>query len=161
MSVLREPPRQTEEDLDLADIVVRLRGLTTASQKRRYRGAPPPREIIVGPADLAAKDVDAFVTGTLDSALHALHRQAELELTLAKEWRGDNRIDTPLLAGDVVTEFAAARPRVRALLDRTCGRRSRETPPRGASTRSFSAFLGSRPSSAIGSRISSTRSASR
>ena len=179
MSVLREPPRQTEEDLDLADIVVRLRGLTTASQKRRYRGAPPSlpsREIIVdlvddlvaalyprhfGPADLAAKDVDAFVTGTLNSALHALHRQAELELTLAKEWRGDNRIDTPLLAGDVVTEFAAARPRVRALLDRTCGRRSRETPPRGASTRSFSAFLGSRPSSAIGSRISSTRSASR
>ena len=54
MSVLREPPRQTEEDLDLADIVVRLRGLTTASQKRRYRGAPPSlpsREIIVDLVD--------------------------------------------------------------------------------------------------------------
>ena len=54
MSVLREPPRQTEEDLGLADIVVRLRGLTTASQKRRYRGAPPSlpsREIIVDLVD--------------------------------------------------------------------------------------------------------------
>ncbi len=136
MSALREPPRQAEEDLDLADIVVQLRGLRTASQKRRYRGAPPPlpsREIIVdliddlvsalyprhfGPADLAAKDVDAFVSRTLDSALPALHRQVELELALAKEWRGDNRIDTPLRAGDLVTEFAAALPRVRALLDK-------------------------------------------
>jgi len=118
VSVLREPPRQAEEDLDLADIVVRLRGLTTASQKRRYRGAPPPREIIVGPADLAAKDVDAFVTRKLDSALHALHRQVELELALAKEWRGDNRIDTPLRAGDLVTAFAAGLSRVRALLDK-------------------------------------------
>ena len=136
MSALREPPRQAEEDLDLADIVVQLRGLRTASQKRRYRGAPPPlpsREIIVdlvdtlvsalyprhfGPADLAAKDVDAFVTRTLDSALHALHRQVELELALAKEWRGDNRIDTPLRAGDLVTEFAAGLSRVRALLDK-------------------------------------------
>ena len=136
MSALREPPRRVEEDLDLADIVVQLRGLRTASQKRRYRGAPPPlpsREIIVdlvdalvsalyprhfGPADLAAKDVDAFVTRTLDSALHALHRQVELELALAKEWRGDNRIDTPLRAGDLVTEFAAGLSRVRALLDK-------------------------------------------
>jgi hypothetical protein len=37
---LREPPRQAEEDLDLAEIGVQLRGLRTASQKRRYRGAP-------------------------------------------------------------------------------------------------------------------------
>ncbi len=127
MSALREPPRRVEEDLDLADIVVQLRGLRTASQKRRYRGAPPPlpsREIIVdlvdalvsalyprhfGPADLAAKDVDAFVTRTLDSALHALHRQVELELALAKEWRGDNRIDTPLRAGDLQYLWKAAR----------------------------------------------------
>lgn len=38
-----KPGRRAEEDLDLADIVVQLRGLRTASQKRRYRGAPPPR----------------------------------------------------------------------------------------------------------------------
>ena len=42
VSALREPPRRAVEDLDLAAIVVQLRGLRTASQQRRYRGAPPP-----------------------------------------------------------------------------------------------------------------------
>ena len=106
-----------------------LRSVAIAARRRRCRRARSsstwsttlvsalyPRHF--GPADLAAKDVDAFVTRTLDSALHALHRQVELELALAKEWRGDNRIDTPLRAGDLVTEFAAALPRVRALLDK-------------------------------------------
>ena len=55
---------------------------------------------------------------TLDSALSALQRQIELELALTKEWRGDNRIDSPLRAGDAVKDFAAALPTVRALLDK-------------------------------------------
>ena len=135
MTALREIRREAHDDLGLADIVVQLRGLRTASQKRRYRGAPPPlpsREIIIdvidglaaalyprhfGPADLAVNDVDAFVVRTLDTAMRALRRQIELELALAKEWKGDNRIDTPLRAAEAVKEFAAALPRVRGLLD--------------------------------------------
>jgi serine O-acetyltransferase len=136
VSALHEPTRGEEEDLDLTHIVVQLCGLRTASQKRRYRGAPPPlpsREIIIdlvdglvsalyrrhfGPTDLAAKDVHSFVTRTLESALHALQHQIELELALAKEWTGDNGIDAPLRSGGLTTEFAAALPRVRALLDK-------------------------------------------
>ena len=136
MSALHEPPRQAEENPDLADIVLELRGHRAASQKRRYRGPPPPlpsREIIVdlvdglvsalyprhfGPADVAAADVDAFVTRTLESALHALQRQLKLELALAKEWTGNDRIDTPLRAAEVVKDFTAALPRVRAMLDK-------------------------------------------
>jgi serine O-acetyltransferase len=135
MTAVREPRREARHDLEFVDIVAQLRGLRIASQKRRYRGAPPPlpsREIIIdlvdgiaaalyprhfGPADLFAKDVDAFIVRTLDSALRALERQIELELALAREWRGDNRIDAPLRAPELVKEFAAALPPVRALLD--------------------------------------------
>jgi serine O-acetyltransferase len=136
VTTLRETLREADDNLGLADIVTQLRGLRTASQKRRYRGAPPPlpsREIVVdlvdglasaiyprhfGPTDLAAKDVDAFVARTLHSALRALQRQIELELALAKEWRGERRIHGPVRAADLVAEFAAALPRVRALLDK-------------------------------------------
>ncbi len=64
-----------------------------------------------------AKEVDAFIIRTIDSALRALRRQIELELALDKEWKGDNRIDTPSRAGDIVKAFAASLPSVRALLD--------------------------------------------
>jgi serine O-acetyltransferase len=134
VTALRESRREPEE-LDLADIVVQLRGLRTAAQKRRYRGAPPPlpsREIVIdlvddlvaalyprhyGPADLNPAEVDAFVAKTLESALRTLKRQIELELALAKEWRGDNPIDAPLRAVEAVNAFTAVMPRVRALLD--------------------------------------------
>jgi serine O-acetyltransferase len=53
----------------------------------------------------------------LESALSALRRQIELELALAREWKGDSGIDSPLRAGDVVNAFAAVLPRVRAFLD--------------------------------------------
>ena len=136
MTALREPRQKAAGGHDLMAVVAELRGLRSAAQKRRYRGVPPPlpsREIIIdiverlvaalyprhfGPTDIGDGAVDAFVTRTLESALRALQRQIELELALAKEWRGDNRIDTPLRSGDVVTEFAAALPRVRALLDK-------------------------------------------
>src|SRR5271157_1651860 len=136
MTALREPRPESDDNLDLVAITAELRSLRTAAQKRRYRGAPPPlpaREIIIGivdslvaalyprhfgPVDLGGKDVDAFIVRTLDSALRALQRQIELELALAKEWKGHNRIDSPLRAGDVVKDFAAALPAVRALLDK-------------------------------------------
>ncbi len=136
MTAVREPRPEADGDLDLVAIAAELRSLRSASQKRRYRSAPPPlpsREIIIGivdslvaalyprhfgPVDLGGKDVDAFIVRTFDSALRALQRQIELELALAKEWKGDNRIDSPLRAGDVVKNFAAALPTVRALLDK-------------------------------------------
>ena len=136
MNALREPRPEAHGDLDLVAIAAELRSLRSASQKRRYRSAPPPlpsREIIIdiidslvaalyprhfGPVDLGGKDVDAFIVRTFDSALRALQRQIELELALAKEWKGDNRIDSPLRAGDVVKDFAAALPTVRAVLDK-------------------------------------------
>jgi serine O-acetyltransferase len=135
MTALRETRRESDSDLDLVGVAAQLRALRTASQKRRYRGAPPPlpsREVVIdivdslvaalyprhfGPTDLAPKDVDAFVVRTLDSALRALKRQVELELALAKEWKGDSRIDAPLRAGEIVKAFAGALARVRALLD--------------------------------------------
>jgi serine O-acetyltransferase len=135
VTALRETRREAHDDPDLANVAVQLRALRTVSQKRRYRGAPPPlpsREVVIdavdglaaalyprhfGPADLDAKDIDSFVLRTLGSAIHDLQRQIELELALAKEWKGANRIDTPLRAAEVVKEFAAVLPHVRALLD--------------------------------------------
>jgi len=136
MTALREPRPESDGNLDLVAIAAELRSLRSASQKRRYRSAPPPlpsREIIIdivdslvaalyprhfGPADLDEKDLDAFIVGTLEQALHALKRQIELELALAREWKGDSRIDSPLRASEVVKDFADALPAARALLDR-------------------------------------------
>jgi serine O-acetyltransferase len=135
VSALREPRAEGDGDLDLAAIAGELRHLRSAAQKRRYRSAPPPlpsREIIVdiveslvaglyprhfGPTDLDDRDVDPFIVRTLEGALHALRRQIELELALAKEWKGDSRIDSPRRAPDIVRDFAAELPSVRALLD--------------------------------------------
>jgi serine O-acetyltransferase len=135
VTALREPRAEGDGDLDLAAIAGELRHLRSAAQKRRYRSAPPPlpsREIIVdiveslvaalyprhfGPADLEDRDVDPFIVRALERALHALQRQIELELALAKEWKGDSRIDSPRRAPDIVRDFAAELPSVRALLD--------------------------------------------
>jgi serine O-acetyltransferase len=135
VTALREPRPEGGGDLDLIAIAAGLRGLRSAAQKRRYRAAPPPlpsREIIVGivdslvaalyprhfgPPNLEDSDVDAFIVRTLEGALHALQRQIELELALAKEWKGDSRIDSPRRAPDMVRNFAAELPSVRALLD--------------------------------------------
>jgi len=132
---LSEARAAAVDEIDLADVAVRLRSLRTASQRRRYRGAPPPmpsRELIVGavdglvaalyprhfgPAELSPRDVDAFVVRTLDSALSALKRQIQLELALVREWRGEARFGSAPRAADLVRRFAAALPGVRALLD--------------------------------------------
>ena len=105
MSALREPRAEGDGYLDLVAIAAGLRGLRSAAQTRRYRGAPPPlpsREIILeivdslvsalyprhfGPADLAPDEVDAFIVRTLERALGALRRQIELELALPRNGR--------------------------------------------------------------------------
>ena len=133
MSALRETRREPAIGVDLVAVATELRGLRAASQNRRYRGSPPPlpsREAVIeiveallaalyprhfGPMDLAPDAVDAFIIRTLESALMTLRRQIELEL--AGEWKGESRIDSPLRAGDVAESFAAALPKVRALLD--------------------------------------------
>ena len=135
MTAFQEFRSAADHDFDVIEIAAELRGLRNAAQKRRYRGAPPPlpsREIIVdiverlvgalyprhfGPTDLQDRDVDAFIVRTLEDALCALTRQIELELALASQWKGDNRIDLPRRAADMVRDFAAALPSVRALLD--------------------------------------------
>jgi serine O-acetyltransferase len=127
--------RPAAEGYNLAAIAGALRDLRSASQKRRYRASPPPlpsRETITesvdalvsalfprhfGPRDLAPEEADAFVIRTLDAALVALRRQIELELALVREWRGEGRIDSPKRADEIVSEFAQALPRARALLD--------------------------------------------
>ena len=135
MTDLSELRAKAVDEIDLVDVAARLRGLRTASQRCRYRGAPPPmpsRELIVGavdglvaalyprhfgPAELSPRHVDAFVLRTLNSALGALQRQIELELALAREWRSEARFESASRAADRVRRFAAALPGVRALLD--------------------------------------------
>ncbi len=135
MTAFRDRRRARQVEIDLGAIAAELHGLRTLSQTRRYRGAAPPlpsREAVIdlvsavvsalyprhfGPRDLGPEDVDRFVVRTLDAALAALERQIELELALAREWKGGQRIDSPLRAGEVVRAFAQALPKVRALLD--------------------------------------------
>ena len=127
--------RSGESAFDLIEIAGHLSALRSSSQKRRYRGAPPPlpsREVVIkafddlvsalyprhfGPPGLDRENVDQFVVDALEGALQALRREIELELALAREWKGGTRIDSPLRADDVVRDFAAALPGVRALLD--------------------------------------------
>jgi serine O-acetyltransferase len=119
-----------DSDIDLVEIADRLRILREVSQKRRYRGAPPPlpsREVVIDavhnlvsalyPRHFGRSDADWFVVPTLDTALRGLKRQIELELALHREWKGDDRIDAPSRAADIVKDFAIALPRVRALVD--------------------------------------------
>ena len=135
-TVLLPGPRPTaDSDGGLPEIAARLRELREASQKRRYRSAPPAlpsREVVIksvdgfvatlyprhfGSSDLGAESVDEFVVRTLESALPALRRQIELELALHREWKGDDRIDAPPRAADIMSDFVAALPGVRTLLD--------------------------------------------
>jgi serine O-acetyltransferase len=135
VSAARETRRGAAGDVDLVGVASELSALRAASRSRRYRGPAPPlpsREAILGivsalvaalyprhfgPPDLAPDGVDPFVVRTLGTALEALKRQIALELALAREWKGESRIDSPLRAADAARAFAAALPRVRALLD--------------------------------------------
>ena len=124
-----------DDDLfKVSDVVEQLRRLRAASQRRRYRGATPQlpsREATIevvdcvvqalyprhfGPQGLNAREVDAFVARSLNGALPMLERQIALELALGAEGVGAADAD-PANAGEIVAEFAASLPHVRALVD--------------------------------------------
>ena len=134
MNLIQRPIETRVDDLNVSEIVGELRGLRTAAQKRRYRGAPPelpsraatialvdglsaalyPRHF--GPCGLRSRDVDSFVGRQLAETLASLRQQAELELRLNDEIEGvDHAISRQ--AGEIVAAFAATLPKVRALLD--------------------------------------------
>jgi serine O-acetyltransferase len=80
------------------------------------RGALFPMRL--GPPDLRQESEDFFVAHTLDSALHALHHQVQLELRYTARQAGiepDAELDKR--ATNIVRTFAAALPDVRSLLD--------------------------------------------
>jgi serine O-acetyltransferase len=125
---------EAEVDIEIHRIVGELRGLRTASQMRRYRGAPPelpsrgatiavvdglvaalfPRHF--GPCGLRAKDLDTFVEQKLIETLDSLQRQVELELRLAGERDGHHHA-IARHARRIVAFFAARLPKVRSLVD--------------------------------------------
>ena len=80
------------------------------------RGALFPMRL--GPPDLRQESEDFFVAHTLDSALHALHQQVLLELHYSARQLG-KELDSDIgaQAVNIVRTFAAALPKVRALLD--------------------------------------------
>jgi serine O-acetyltransferase len=80
------------------------------------RGALFPMRL--GPPDLRQESENFFVAHTLDSALHALHHQVQLELRYTAR-QSDIEPDTELdkRAANIVRTFAAALPNVRSLLD--------------------------------------------
>lgn len=71
----------------------------------------------LGPADLRQDAEDYYVGHTLDTALHDLRQQVRLELLLAARQGGADLADLDDHATALVRDFAAALPRVRALLD--------------------------------------------
>jgi serine O-acetyltransferase len=122
------------DDLGIPGLVDALRDLRTASQKRRYRGAPPElpsREATIslvdgltaalyprhfGPFGLRGREVDGFVERKLADNLTALRRQVELELRLSGEKNGPDHT-VARHAGEIVAAFAATLAKVRAVLD--------------------------------------------
>ena len=71
----------------------------------------------LGPQDLRVESEDFYVGHTLDTVLHALLRQVQLEL---RHTRRDNpsAVDTDTQATTVVRDFAHDLPNIRSLLDR-------------------------------------------
>ena len=128
--------RQADANPELDDIIAKLRQLRAASQLSRYRHAAPSlpsRETIeeivdsllaalyprhFGPPGLNAQDADAFVANTLVKTLPRLKAQVDLALALDQEHRGKAANLCRRPAHDIVAEFAAALPRVRAALDK-------------------------------------------
>jgi serine O-acetyltransferase len=127
---------ESSGDSEYAYVVAELRQLRAASQLSRYRGAAPrlpSRESIseivgslisaldprhFGPSGLDARDADAFVAWTLETALPGLKQQIELALALEQEDARDPANANRRSAGDITRLFAAALPKIRAALDK-------------------------------------------
>jgi serine O-acetyltransferase len=120
----------------LGPIVAELRELRKASQKRRYHNGRlpelPSREAVIeivdglvaslyprhfGPHELTIESADGFVLYTLDKSLRSLQEQIRRELQLVANGSDDGSVDYRLRAHEIVSEFASALPKVRALLD--------------------------------------------
>jgi serine O-acetyltransferase len=71
----------------------------------------------LGPAELRRDTEDFFVGHTLDAALHALLRQAQLEIRYANRHAGLAEDDIARRAAEAVHAFAQDLPRIRRLLD--------------------------------------------
>jgi serine O-acetyltransferase len=74
----------------------------------------------LGPADLRQESEDFHVAHALDSALHGLLRQVQIELAYGaalQQQRGAGDADIGARALDATRSFAAALPHIRSLLD--------------------------------------------
>jgi serine O-acetyltransferase len=120
----------------LGQVVAELGELRRAAQKRRYRNGVlpelPSREATIeiigdltaslyprhfGPPELTVESADGFVLFTLDKSLRALREQVRRELRLAANGSDDGSTDFNARAHEIVSEFAGALTKVRALLD--------------------------------------------
>ncbi|NBV75114.1 MAG: serine acetyltransferase [Methylococcaceae bacterium] len=70
----------------------------------------------LGVPGLTDEAIDYFVGSTLDSALHALHKQLVLELSFVAEEQ-DLDCDAEAEARDIIVQFSAQLPQVRRLID--------------------------------------------
>jgi len=70
-----------------------------------------------GPAGLRAHDVDAFVARSLNLALRKLHHQIKLEVAMVEDWPSESPAPPPRDPQQIINDFAAALPHVRALLN--------------------------------------------
>ena len=70
----------------------------------------------LGVPGLTDEAIDFFVGSTLDSALHALHKQLVLELSFIAE-EHDLDCDAEAQARDIIVQFSVQLPQVRRLID--------------------------------------------
>jgi len=116
-------------------ILAQLQALRTASQTKRYHGAPPPelpsREAVAeiikglvsvlyprhfGPPGLTLERTNDFLARTLAISLRSLQDQVRRELALFAS-DGTTTGDATRKAIEITEELAAELPRIRALLD--------------------------------------------
>jgi serine O-acetyltransferase len=130
-------PRTVHDRTRLSQVVDALRALRKASQQSRYRNGAPPqlpaREVVAeivqglvaclfprhfGPSDITIDNVDGFIAYTLDATLRSLREQVRRELALFDEGKESASGPQQEKQADVIASaFAAALPKVRALLD--------------------------------------------
>ena len=126
----------TDAYFHLDEIVAELRKLRAASQKRRYREGRlpelPSREAMktivdglvaalyprhFGPPELTVDCTDGFLLYTLSATLRSLREQVRRELDLHSVRTESGPDEHERRSLEIVREFAASLPRLRALLD--------------------------------------------
>jgi serine O-acetyltransferase len=131
-------PARHAMSLDLANIVVQLRDVREqwrhAQRRPRDVGRRelPSREVLsgvalalrgalfpmrLGPPDLRQESEDYYVGHTLDTVLGVLQTQVRLELQYQARHDREALVGTDARSFEIVRDFGAALPRIRALLD--------------------------------------------